>query len=389
MSGQAIRAPSLFDGTSLHADKAVLIEDGWITAILPSSDIPSDFPIFGPKRGTFLAPGLIDLQVNGGGGVLFNDALHLDGLRQIAAAHRALGTAHLLPTLISGNSRQIAAALDAVRAAIAIGLPGILGLHIEGPFLNAHRRGIHPHDAIRPLSAVDLALLTTPFPGPLMVTLAPEMVPEDMLRLLAQAGVILFAGHTEATPDELVRARAAGLVGFTHLFNAMPPLAARSPGPVGAALADGASFASLIVDGLHVHAASLAAAIAAKGADRLCLVSDAMPTVGAATTSFRFGEANITLADGRLTDASGTLAGAHLSLGAAVHNAHRLLGMAPADVLRMATSTPAACLGIGDRLGALRPGVRADLALFDSSLALLGTWTGGVFAPAEFASPPP
>ncbi|MDA8050560.1 MAG: N-acetylglucosamine-6-phosphate deacetylase [Rhodospirillales bacterium] len=383
MTRQAILAPRLFDGTSLEADKAVLIEGDRITAVLPFADVPSSFPIIRLDGASYLAPGLVDLQVNGGGGVLFNDALDFEGLAAIAAAHRKLGTSWIQPTVISGSTRQIAAALDAARAAFAARIPGVLGLHIEGPFLNPRQRGIHPPDAIRPLATADLELLTAPFPGVLMLTLAPETIPRPALSVLRKAGVIVMAGHTEATPEEIAAAQSLGLAGFTHLFNAMPPIAARAPGPAGAALADHAGFASVIVDGWHVHATSLRLALAAKGADRLFLVSDGMPTVGSSATSFRIGETLVSLHEGRLTASDGTLAGAHLCVAEAVRNVHRLLGIAPADALRMATATPAACICRGNRLGIIGPGAHADLALFDDSCALLGTWSGGVFTAAR------
>ncbi len=381
MTQQAILAPVIFDGTRLRREQAVIVEDGHIGAIIPPSEVPPSYPIVRPAGACYLAPGLIDLQVNGGGGILFNDALTLGGLTRIAAAHRALGTSYLQPTVMSGSTQEIGAALDAVRTAIARGISGIFGLHVEGPFFNPRRRGIHPAGAIRPMSAADLDLLTTPFPGRLMLTLAPETVPDAALRRLAAAGVVLLAGHTEATPEEIVRARAAGLAGFTHLFNAMPPIAARVPGPAGAALAERESFASVIVDGLHVHPDALRLAVAAKGTARIFLVSDAMPTVGSALTEFRVGGTLIRLSEGRLTDEKGTLGGAHLSLAEAVRNAHHVLGLAPEEALRMATGTPAACLGVGDRLGRIAPGARADLTLLDASLNLLGTWYGGIFSP--------
>jgi N-acetylglucosamine-6-phosphate deacetylase len=393
MREEAILVPFLFDGAKLRPEQAVLVENGHIAAIIPPSEVPGTYPITRPPGAAYLSPGLIDLQVNGGGGVLFNDDITPAGLARIAAAHRALGTSHIQPTLMSGSTAEIAAALDAVRTAMARGVPGILGLHIEGPFFNPRRRGIHPARAIRPMNAEDLDLLTAPFPGPLTLTLAPETVPEAALRRLAAAGVVLLAGHTEATPEEIARARKAGLAGFTHLFNAMPPIAGRVPGPAGAALTDRESFASIIVDGLHVHPEAVRLALAAKATDHLFLVSDAMPTVGAAIDSFFVGESLIRLKEGRLVDEAGTLGGAHLSLAEAVRNVHRLLGLAPAEALRMATATPLACLrtrrGLEDNPpGSLVPGGRADLALFDRSLALLGSWEGGIFRPGPEREPP-
>ncbi len=382
MIREAIVAAQLFDGATLQAGKAVLTEDGRIVSVVPVAEVPRSFPPRFLDDGTILAPGLIDLQVNGGGGVLFNDAPDLDGLKAIAEAHRLLGTSAILSTLISAETRQIACGMDAVKSAIASDVPGILGLHVEGPFLNPDRKGIHPAASIRRPDDADLELLTAPFPAPLMVTLAPEMVPPPFIRALVDAGVIVMAGHTEATAEEIADARAAGLRGFTHLFNAMPPIAARAPGPAGAALGAQEGFASLIVDGRHVHPAVLRIAIAAKGKERLFLVSDAMPTVGSTITRFSLGETVIELSQGRLAGPDGTLGGAHLSLAEAVHNAHRLLGLPPAEALRLATATPAAVLGRGDQLGRLVPGARAELALFDAELALLGTWSGGRFTPA-------
>lgn len=380
MKRAALLAPYLFDGESTRADMAVVIAEGRIEAILPAAETPSGIATIRPESGAFLAPALIDLQVNGGGGALFNGALNVEGLRTIAAAHRACGTGYILPTLISGSPRQIATALAAVRAALAAGVAGILGLHVEGPALNLRRRGIHPEHAIRPLGAIDLHLLAAPFPAPLVLTLAPEIVPVGALETLRATGVILLAGHTEASPEEIAAARSVGLAGFTHLFNAMPPMTARAPGPAGAALADRGAFASVIVDGRHVHPAMLRMAISAKGTEHVFLVSDAMPSVGGTIASFRIGESVITLQGGRLTDAKGTLAGAHLSLAEAVSNAHRLLGLSPAEALRMATSVPARVLRLEGRIGAVRPGLPADLSLFDEELRLVGTWTAGVYA---------
>ena len=392
MTCWAILVPFLFDGTKLRSGQAVLIEDEHIAAIIPPSEVPGSYAAVRPAGAAYLSPGLVDLQVNGGGGVLFNDDITPEGLARIAAAHRALGTSHILPTLMSGSTAEIAAALDAVRAAMARGVPGILGLHIEGPFFNPHWRGIHPARAIRAMSAEDLDLLTAPHPFPLALTLAPETMAEATLRRLAAAGIVLLAGHTEATVEEIARARAAGLIGFTHLFNAMPPITGRAPGPAGAALADREGFASIIVDGLHVHPDAVRLALAAKETERLFLVSDAMPTVGATIDSFLIGGTPIRLKEGRLVDEAGTLGGAHLSLAEAVRNAHRLLGLDPAEALRMATATPSACLRAGHgpwaiSSGALVPGARADLALFDRSLALLGTWESGVFRPRPEREP--
>jgi len=372
---RAIIAGRVFTGTEMLHDRAVVIDADTVAAILPQP--PRGMPCVRLAENQLLSPGFVDLQVNGGGGVLFNDSIDSAGLQLIAAAHRRHGTTSILPTLISGTRAQLRQAMKTTAAAIAAGAPGIVGLHLEGPFLNPARRGIHPAAAIVAPTEADLRLLAGAFPAPLLLTLAPEMVPEAAIARLAAAGRIVFAGHTDASAEQAMAALDAGVTGFTHLFNAMSQLSARAPGTVGAALAHPSARAGIILDGHHVHPAAARAALAAMGPERLFLVSDAMPTAGSSITGFRFGAIGIRLLDGRLVDAGGTLAGAHLTLDAAVRNAVRLLGCPVAGALRMATSTPAITIGLGNTVGHIRPGSRADLVALDGDLHPVAVWAGG------------
>jgi len=371
----AIFAHRVFTGTTMLTDRFVTIEGTTISDITEKP--PARLPVVHLPAEAILSPGFVDLQVNGGGGVLFNDSINPAGLARIVGAHRLAGTTSILPTLISGSRDQLHAAMAVVAAAIQDGVGGIVGLHLEGPFLAPERRGIHPIASITALSTADLDLLCGDFPGRLLLTLAPERAPPGAIARLVAAGRIVFAGHTQASFAQTVDALDAGLTGFTHLFNAMSPLTTREPGAVGAALTDKRAFAGIILDGLHVHPATSRLALAAMGPERLFLVSDAMPTVGADSVEFCFGGKHIRLQDGRLTDDAGTLAGAHLTLAEAVANAKKLLGCAVEDALRMATATPAAAIGMGDSTGHIGPGYRADMVALGDDLRPIQVWHSG------------
>ena len=371
----AVQTAALFDGETLHGPCVVSIVDGRIAAV--ARHPPPGIPVTRLAEDAVLAPGFVDLQVNGGGGVLFNDVPTPDGLHRIAAAHARLGTTSLLPTLVSGGGALRAAALAAVRAALAQPIRGICGLHLEGPFLARSRRGIHPAEHLGPPTAADLAALCAPLPAPLLLTVAPEVVAPDAIAVLVAAGARVFLGHSDATFAEAAAALQAGAAGFTHLFNAMSQPGAREPGMVGAALDSATAAAGIIVDGVHVHPAAIRLAFAALGPARLLLVSDAMPTVGdAGADGFLLNGQRIRLAAGRLTDAAGTLAGAHLSMAEAVRNAVQRVGLPRTAALRMATATPAHWLGLADR-GRIVPGARADLVALDADLRVVAVWQEG------------
>jgi N-acetylglucosamine-6-phosphate deacetylase len=360
--------------------KAVVIDGAMIADVVEVDAIPASLGRY-DLEGGLLVPGFIDTQVNGGGGVLFNDSPTVETIRTIGEAHRRFGTTGFLPTLISDDLHVIRAGIEAADAAIAEGVPGVLGIHVEGPFLNHDRRGVHDAAKLRSLDAAAVELLATRHGGVTMVTLAPEMTTPELIRALDDAGVIVSAGHTDATYDELQPALASGLRGFTHLFNAMSGLGSREPGAVGAALACEESWCGLNVDGHHVHAETLKIALRAKRRDRFMLVTDAMPSVGSDTRIFQIQGRPITVVDtvngDKIIDDEGRLAGAHLDMAAAVRNAVHMLGLDLTDALRMASAYPAAFLKLDHELGRIAPGHRANLVLLDDQLEVRQTWIDG------------
>ena len=366
----------LVDGAFVGG-KAVLIDGDHIAAIVPAGDLPADAPVR-DLAGATLAPGFIDVQVNGGGDVLFNDDPSVAAIRTIGEAHARFGTTGFLPTLISDDLHVIRAGIAAVEQAIAERVPGVLGIHIEGPFINVERKGIHDGDKIRTIDEEGIALLTSATRGRTLVTLAPELAGPAVVRRLAEAGVVVAAGHTAGTYDEVTAAIRAGLTGFTHLFNAMSQLGNREPGAVGAALASERSWCSLIVDGYHVHPATLRLALRCKPLDRFLLVSDAMPPTGGRARSFVLNGRRIYAAGGKLVDDEGTLAGAALDMASAVHNAQVMLGVDPAAALSMASKTPAAFIGLHRELGRIAPGFRASLVALGDGGGVIASWIDGV-----------
>jgi len=354
----------------------VVVAGGAIAGIVPAEQAPRDIERI--KLTGDLVPGFIDLQVNGGNGVLFNDCPNVEGIIKIAEAHRAFGTTGLLPTLISDDLDVVARAIAAVDEAMAAGVPGILGIHLEGPYLSAAKKGIHDGSKLRDLDEDAIALIASLKHGTTLLTLAPERTSLANIRTLAARGVILAAGHTAATYDETIAAVACGVSGFTHLFNAMSALGSREPGVVGAALDSPACWSSIIVDGHHVHPATLRIALAAKGAGKLALVTDAMPTVGSAEKSFMLGGRRITSHEGKCISADGTLAGADLNMAQAVANAVTMMNLPLASAIAMASRVPAAAIGLGDTVGAIRAGLRANFAQLDAAGRVTATWIDGV-----------
>jgi N-acetylglucosamine-6-phosphate deacetylase len=374
--GYALLADRVFDGHTWHIRAAVLVRGGRIVGLGPWGDVPPDWRQTRLPAGALLAPGFIDLQANGGDGVLLNDQPTVDGMRAIARAHRRYGTTACLPTLISDTPDQMRTAAAAAHS--ISGQDGVLGLHLEGPFISPRRPGVHRPDRIAKPSAGDLEqLCELASAGRSLVTLAPECVPAGFVRTLASAGVRVAIGHSEASAAVVLQAVADGATGVTHLFNAMPPLSARLPGIIGVALIERRLTASVIFDGVHVDPISLRAAFAAKGSDRIALITDAMPTVGTSLDRFELAGRTIKLADGRLTTEEGTLAGAHLDMASAVRNAVALGRLPLEDALRAASLTPARFLGLDTERGVLVAGTRADLVALTQDLRVIATWADG------------
>lgn len=357
-------------------DAAVIVDGGLIGGITTPARIAPD-----AKRhdlsGRILLPGFIDCQVNGGGGVLFNDQPNIAGIRAIGAAHRRFGTTGFLPTLISDTLDKMRVATAVVDAAIADGIPGVLGIHLEGPFISRERRGVHAARYLHSPNAGELRVAESLQRGKTLLTLAPECVAPDAIRNLAGTGVIVSAGHSNADYPTVRAALDAGLRGFTHLFNAMSPLTSRAPGMVGAALDDPDAWCGVIVDGHHVDPATLRIALKAKPRGKVFLVTDAMPPVGADDPSFVLNGETITARDGICQTADGTLAGSALTMIDAVRNTVRLLGAPLDEAARMASTYPADFLGLDATHGRIEAGYRADFTVVDPELRITETWIYG------------
>lgn len=359
-----------------HDDAAVTVDAGRIVDIAPYARRHADADVHDLSGHTVL-PGFIDCQVNGGGGVLFNDRPDEDGIRTIAAAHRRFGTTGVLPTLISDAPAKMPRAIAAVEAAIQAGVPGVLGIHLEGPFISLARKGVHAARFLHAPDADDLRIASSLRGGVTLLTLAPECVAPAAIRELVAAGVVVAAGHSDADYATVHAGLDAGIRGFTHLYNAMSPLASRAPGMVGAALDDGDSWCGVIVDGHHVDPASLRVALHAKPRGKVFLVTDAMPPVGAADPSYVLNGETITARGGICQTAAGTLAGSALSMIEAVRNTIDLLHVPLDEAARMASTYPAEFLHLAQTHGRVARGCRADLTVVDSALHVTETWIGG------------
>ncbi|MFO7552225.1 MAG: N-acetylglucosamine-6-phosphate deacetylase [Haliea sp.] len=375
---RALRAARLFDGGQWHSDCGLLLAGETVQALLPAADIPASLPCEHIADG-FLAPGLVDLQVNGGGGLLFNNAPSADTVLHIAAAHRRYGTTALLPTLLSDTAAVLEAGVAAVRSARAsaqAAAKAILGIHIEGPFFASARRGTHRADRLRRPTQQDMDWLCSLTDLRCLTTLAPEAMAPGMIRQLTDAGIIVSAGHSAASWEALRQARQDGLRSFTHLFNAMSPLSAREPGVTGAALDSDDCWLGIIADGHHVHPASIRIAHRCAAPGKLFLVSDAMATVGSGQSWFTLYGERITARDGRLLNAEGALAGSAIALIDAVRYCHQIVGLPLDECLRMASLYPAALIG-EPQLGRIAAGSRADMVLLDEDLRVNATWLAG------------
>jgi N-acetylglucosamine-6-phosphate deacetylase len=371
----ALTGARVFDGSHLHEGRSVLINGEHIAGLVADTDIPA-----GAKRRRMtglIAPGFIDIQVNGGGGALFNADRSVGAVATIGAAHRKFGTTGFLPTLITAPREHMPEAIAAVEAAIEAGVPGVLGIHLEGPFLNPHRKGAHNPSFMRSMEESDLRLITSPRKGRTLMTLAPEEVSLRAIARLAKAGVVMSAGHTAAGPSVIAAARAKGLTGYTHLFNAMPPVSSREPGPAGVAMADTEAWCGIIADLVHVDAINLRFALAAHGWERTILVSDAMLTVGSRIKEFTLEGRTVIRKKDHLVMADGTLAGAHFDMASAVRNTVAELGMPLEAALHMASRAPAEFLRLGHVLGRIAPDYRADLVVLDDDLRVTETFIGG------------
>lgn len=374
---QSIINGHVFNGESLLKDHAVVIEGDKVLNVLPQRQLTGDIQVGFDLNGQTLAPGFIDLQVNGGGGLMFNNTLTVEGLRTLANAHRQYGTTALLPTLITDSYAVMRQAIAAVKQAIEEGVPGIIGIHLEGPFLNPEKKGAHAVEKFCVIDEQGFEVISSLTVGKTLVTIAPELTTSDMIKRIRNQGIVICAGHTGADYNQTCEGLAAGVTGFTHLYNAMTPLLSREPGMVGAALNDENSWFGIIADGFHMHPAAFRVAVAAKQSGGAVLVTDAMATVGSEDKSFVLDGETIYAVEGRCTNAAGSLAGSDLDMNSAIKNAMKFARIDWMEAVRMATVYPAKALGVDRQLGYIKSGYQANFVSLDSQINVTATWIDG------------
>lgn len=367
----------VFDGEQFCQDCCVVVDGGKIVSVGPQATGPDADQLI-DLQGQMLVPGFVDLQVNGGAGVLFNDQPDVAALRSIFAAHRRFGTTSMLPTLISDRFDVMISAVGAIADAWSADEPGILGLHLEGPYLSQAKRGVHNAAVLRePDPEFSKLLASLPSDAAVLLTVAPERVTGEWIAQQVALGHVVAIGHSDATFEQVGMALVSGVTGFTHLYNAMSQLNSRAPGVVGAALLSDHSWCGVIADGFHVHAAALKVALRAKPAGSVFLVTDAVHTVGSEQSELELCGQPIFRAEGRVTTADGTLAGSDLTMNQAVRNAVSWLGVSLEEALRMASLYPAAALGADNRIGRIAAGYQADLLVLDEGLNVRQSWVKG------------
>ncbi|HEY0033369.1 MAG TPA: N-acetylglucosamine-6-phosphate deacetylase [Devosia sp.] len=372
----AVFGARIFDGFDWHDHAALLVEFGHVAGVVPSDAIPAHAERIDLDGGC-VVPGFIDLQVNGGGGVLFNNDPSVSAIRTILAAHAQFGTTALLPTLITDTVEVNLAAMQAGREAARLAIPGFLGLHLEGPHLSVARKGTHDPSLIRPMTDEDLnrlLALRAELPN-LLITVAAETVTPAQIAALSAAGIVVSIGHSDAGSLVGGEAFAAGASMVTHLFNAMSQLGNREPGIVGTALSDDPIHAGLIADGIHVHPAAIKIALRAKaGPGRLFLVTDAMSQTGTDLQTLQLNGRTITRSAGALRLSDGTLAGADLDMISAVRFMISQIDISFEEAIRMASLYPAEALGIAEGLGHLQTGAVASFVHLSHTTTVQGTW---------------
>lgn len=373
---KALANCDVYSGEEVHHDRAIVIRDERITDLVPLDRIPARAEIY-DLDGATVSPGFIDLQVNGGGDRLFNENPSLETIEKIVEAHRQFGTTDLLVTLITDRDEKIEQAVHAVEECLRKRVPGVMGIHLEGPFLNPQKAGVHDGDLMRRMTTADLRLLPDFQEGKALLTVAPEMVEPGLIREIVKRGIKVSAGHTNALSDQMAVAFDEGLDGGTHLFNAMRSIESREPGVVGSLLDDPEISVGIIVDGFHVHPSSVRVAWRANGPGKTFLVTDAMPPVGGKRPRFKVGKHEASVLNGRCQTSDGVLAGSALDMATAVRNVVQKLGLPKDEALRMATTYPARYIGATD-LGLIEPGYRANLSIMNPEMHVQAVWVDGV-----------
>ena len=368
----------IYTGERVLYNNGIIVDGKKIEEIRDIDKIPKELDVIDLK-GLNIAPGFIDLQVNGGGGCLFNDNPTEECLSKIYEAHRQFGTTNFLPTIITTSTQKILQSIESVKSCMKENKYGILGLHIEGPYINESKAGVHDKKYIRRISLDELKLIMEKGKDVIkLFTVAPEVVTEEHIKYFKMYNINVSAGHTKATYDEAMRSFDWGITKVTHLFNAMSPFESREPGVVGAAFDSNNVWAGIIVDGFHVHFGSVRIAKKIKG-KKLILVTDAMPPVGSGITEFKLGDLRVLYKDGKCTTEDGVLAGSSLNMATAVRNCVQKVGIPMDEALRMASTYPAEYLGVRDTLGKIKTGYIANMVIFDNQVVVKAVISEGKY----------
>jgi N-acetylglucosamine-6-phosphate deacetylase len=372
---QALIGAQLFSGKEFFDNRALLIDGENIIDVINEHDIPNNFEIQ-KLNGGILSPGFIDLQVNGGGGKLFNNSPDKESLNAIIEAHQHFGTTSIMPTVISDSLNVLKRCATTISEEIESN-KSLLGVHIEGPFFNVKYRGVHQKQYINTINSDYLNLFESLQDFPVMLTLAPECISTKQLKHLKSLGFKILAGHTDASYDQLEEAIKYGLDGFTHLFNAMGQISAREPGVVGSALTFDNATASIIVDLHHVHPSLIQMAYKQKPQGKLFFVSDSMATIHHGEPSFELYDEVVSESNGRIINSEGKLAGSSITQIDAIKNAYQSCNIPLNEALAMASRYPAEYLGVANYLGSLESGYRADLTHFSLDFQVKNVWVAG------------
>lgn len=368
----------IFTGHEILDNHAVVIANGLIERVCPRDALDATITLQ-DVAGAFIAPGFIDLQLNGCGGVQFNDdinALTVETLEIMQRANEKSGCTSYLPTLITSTDELMKRAIETMRAYLTQHQNQALGLHLEGPWLNKVKKGTHNPELIRLPEASLVDFLCANADVITKVTLAPENAGSEVIRQLRDAGIIVSAGHSNATYEEAKAGFSAGISFATHLYNAMPTFAGREPGLIGALFDSPDVYCGIIADGLHVHYANVRNAKRIKG-DKLVLVTDATAPAGASIDKFIFAGKTIYYRDGLCVDENGTLSGSALTMIEAVQNSVEHCGIALDEALRMATLYPAQAMGVAKQLGTVEAGKVANLTVFTRDYQIIKTLVNG------------
>ncbi|CAH8200224.1 N-acetylglucosamine-6-phosphate deacetylase [Vibrio aestuarianus] len=367
----------IYTGSNVLVDHAVIIKNELIEAVCPLADLPQDITTQDLK-GANVSPGFIDLQLNGCGGVMLNDEVTADTMQTMHKANLKSGCTSFLPTLITSSDEDMRQAIAAAREYQTKYKNQSLGLHLEGPYLNVMKKGIHSVDFIRPSDDNMINTMCENSDVIAKVTLAPEHNNPQHIERLAKAGIVVSIGHTNATYTEARNSFESGITFATHLFNAMTPMVGREPGVVGAIYDTPDVYAGIIADGFHVDYANIRIAHKIKG-EKLVLVTDATAPAGANMDYFIFVGKKVYYRDGKCVDENGTLGGSALTMIEAVQNTVEHVGIALDEALRMATLYPAKAIGVDNKLGRIKKGMVANLAIFDRDFNVQATVVNGKY----------